>query len=68
MVVEAVAAVGDGVARVLLVQMGPLPDACDEIVPAPEETEVVDQGRAEPVVRTRDVPLWMTVVTVTLPA
>lgn len=60
--------VEDGVARVLLVQMGPLPDACDEIVPAPEATEVVDQGSAEPVVRTRDVPLWMTVVTVKLPA
>lgn len=55
-VVDTAEAVEDGDTRVLLVQMGPLPDACVVKVPTPEDTEVVDHGRADPVVKTSDVP------------
>ncbi|KAH6605594.1 hypothetical protein Trco_004747 [Trichoderma cornu-damae] len=66
-VVEAAAAVEDGDARVLLVQMGPLPDADLDKVPTPDDTKVVDHGRADPVVRVCVVPLPVTVI-VMLPA
>lgn len=57
MVVDAAKAVEDGGTRVLLVQIGPLPDACVDKVPIPDDAEVVDHGSADPVVRTIDVPL-----------
>lgn len=55
-VVDTAEGVEDGDTRVLLVQMGPLLGACVDKVPTPEETEVVDHGRADPVVKTTDVP------------
>lgn len=54
--VDAAGPVEDGDTRVLLVQMGPLPDA-DDWAPVPDDaTDVVDQGRADPVVKITVVP------------
>lgn len=64
--VDAAWPVEDGDSRVLLVQMGPLLDA-DDRTPVPDDAvDVVDQGRADPVVRITVVPFCVIVVTVTL--
>lgn len=64
--VDAAWPVEDGDTRVLLVQMGPLLDA-DDTTPVPDDAaDVVDQGRADPVVRITVVPFCVIVVTVTL--
>jgi hypothetical protein len=55
-VVDATGPVEDGDTRVLLVQMGPLPDNDVDKAPAPDDTDVVDHGRADPVVRINVVP------------
>lgn len=67
-VVDVAAAVEDGDTRVLLVQMGPPLDDDADRVPTPDESDVVDHGRAEPVVRISVVPFCTTVVIVALPA
>lgn len=54
--VDAAESVEDGDSRVLLVQMGPLLDA-DDKMPVPDDvTDVVDHGRADPVVKITVVP------------
>lgn len=54
--VDAAESVEDGDTRVLLVQIGPLPDA-DDRAPVPDDAaDVVDQGRADPVVKITVVP------------
>jgi hypothetical protein len=55
-VVDSAGPVEDGDTRVLLVQMGPLLDA-DDRAPVPDDAaDVVDQGRADPVVKITVVP------------